>query len=293
MSTIRIGEEDSVVLLDWISGRSGIISTQDKQIRSAELSIARANPILQRLASACAYANANLKAPSLHYSSILSSISSASRPNKCTTPSIAATSSACILLPTPVHSPSLTPPCSSSSNPLVRSKCRRVRVSIYNILSARALSRSTPVAAAAGRVCTFGRRLARRVRSAGSCDSAKLTFVVSGARKDEPTPRVFAEGFSCRKANAGGFVGGLAAPGSSSLGSAPVRLDGSEERRDRSCASVASLRADSCRSAVWSFCVSWSLRRCRLMDSGVGLSGELLNERFYSKRDQHGHPKLS
>jgi len=235
--------------------------------------------------NACAYAcaNANLKAPPQRYSSILSSFSSASRPNKCTAPSIAATSSPCILLPTPLHSPSLTPPCSSSCNPLVRSKCRRVRVSIYIILSARALSRSTSVAAAAGRVCTFGRRPARRVRSAGSCDSAKLTFVVSGAREDEPTPRVFAEGFSCRKANAGGFVGGLATPGSWSLGSEPVRLEGLEERRDRNCASVASLRADSSRSAVWSFCVSWSVRRCRLMDSGVGLSGELLNDRFYSK----------
>lgn len=266
---------------DTYLSRTITIPREAISLRCAELSIARAK---QRLCIPLRLTLPESTTPK-HHSSILSSVSSASRPNNCTTPSIAATCSLCILLPTPVHSPSLKPPCSSNSNPLVRSKCRRVCVSIYSLLSSLALSQSTFLAAA-GKVCSFGRRLARRERNAGSCDSAKLTFVVSGACEDEPTPRALAEGFSCRNANNGGFVVVFCAPGSSSLVSEPVRLEGSEERRDRSWAIVASLRADSWRSAVWSFCVSWTRRRCRLMDSGVGLSGEVLNDRFYFTCDQ-------
>lgn len=148
-----------------------------------------------------------------------------------TTPSIAATSSALIFLPTPVHSPSHTAPCSLNSSPLVRSRCRRVCDSRYCLLSSLALSQSTLIAAD-GRVRSFGRRVERRERNAGSCDRAKLTFVVSGACDGAPTPRDFAEGFSFRNSNFDGAVAALTAPDSASslLDSEEVCLEDAVER---------------------------------------------------------------
>ena len=169
------------------------------------------------------------------HSSILSSVSlvSGSRPKSPTTPSIASTSPAPIFLPPPLHSPSLTAPCSSNSKPLVRCKCRRVCDSIYRLLSSRLLSQSI-FATADGRVWIRGRKAESRERSDGSCESAKLTCVVSGACEDVPTPRAFAEGFEVRNERVGGFGVGIGLVASDSSSSFLVSGDAAEVRRERS-----------------------------------------------------------
>lgn len=62
--------------------------------------------------------------------------------------------------------------------------------------------------AAEGRARSFGRKSERRDWSAGSCESAKVVFVVSGFCDVVPTPRALAEGVSPRNANFGGVLVG-------------------------------------------------------------------------------------